>query len=75
MGQGFRNVRCLRGGIDAWSSEVDAKIPRYRLETVHMNPPTISKSGSRPPCATRKTWANWQGPTPWAPPAAPPAAT
>ena len=32
MGQGFRNVRCLRGGIDAWSRETDAKIPRYRLE-------------------------------------------
>jgi len=32
MGQGFRKVRCLRGGIDAWSREVDAKIPRYRLE-------------------------------------------
>jgi rhodanese-related sulfurtransferase len=32
MGQGFRKVRCLRGGIDAWSREADAKIPRYRLE-------------------------------------------
>jgi rhodanese-related sulfurtransferase len=32
IGQGFRNVRCLRGGIDAWSLEVDQKIPRYRLE-------------------------------------------
>ena len=32
MGQGFRNVRCLRGGIDAWSREADAKTPRYRLE-------------------------------------------
>jgi len=32
MGQGFRNVRCLRGGIDAWAREADAKIPRYRLE-------------------------------------------
>jgi rhodanese-related sulfurtransferase len=31
-GQGFGNVRCLRGGIDAWSRDVDAKIPRYRLE-------------------------------------------
>jgi rhodanese-related sulfurtransferase len=31
-GQGFRNVRCLRGGIDAWSREADAQIPRYRLE-------------------------------------------
>jgi rhodanese-related sulfurtransferase len=32
MGQGFRKVRCLRGGIDAWSREADAAIPRYRLE-------------------------------------------
>ena len=32
MGQGFHNVRCLRGGIDAWSREADRKIPRYRLE-------------------------------------------
>jgi rhodanese-related sulfurtransferase len=32
MGQGFRHVRCLRGGIDAWSQEADAGIPRYRLE-------------------------------------------
>jgi rhodanese-related sulfurtransferase len=31
-GQGFTNVRCLRGGIDAWSREVDKNIPRYRLE-------------------------------------------
>jgi len=32
IGQGFRKVRCLRGGIDAWSREADSKIPRYRLE-------------------------------------------
>ena len=32
LGQGFRNVRCLRGGIDAWAREVDEKTPRYRLE-------------------------------------------
>jgi rhodanese-related sulfurtransferase len=32
IGQGFGKVRCLRGGIDAWSREVDAKIPRYRVE-------------------------------------------
>ncbi len=31
-GQGFAKVRCLRGGIDAWSREVDRKIPRYRVE-------------------------------------------
>lgn len=32
-GHGFTNARYLRGGIDAWSQEVDPKIPRYRLET------------------------------------------
>lgn len=31
-GQGFSKVKGLRGGIDAWSREVDKKIPRYRLE-------------------------------------------
>ena len=31
LGHGFTNVRCLRGGIDAWSLEVDAKLPRYTL--------------------------------------------
>jgi rhodanese-related sulfurtransferase len=31
-GHGFQNVRALRGGIDAWSREVDAKVPRYELE-------------------------------------------
>jgi len=30
-GHGFANVRCLRGGIDAWSQEVDASLPRYKL--------------------------------------------
>jgi rhodanese-related sulfurtransferase len=30
-GHGFDNVRCLRGGIDAWSQEVDTALPRYRL--------------------------------------------
>ena len=30
-GHGFEKVRCLRGGIDAWAQEVDAKIPRYQL--------------------------------------------
>ncbi len=32
-GHGFANARYLRGGIDAWSQEVDAKVPRYKLET------------------------------------------
>ena len=31
LGHGFENVRCLQGGIDAWSQEVDTKLPRYRL--------------------------------------------
>ena len=31
MGHGLTNVHCLRGGIDAWSQEVDTKVPRYRL--------------------------------------------
>jgi rhodanese-related sulfurtransferase len=30
-GHGFENVRCLRGGIDAWAREVDANIRRYEL--------------------------------------------
>ena len=32
QGQGFKNVRCLAGGIDAWSREVDNSVARYRLE-------------------------------------------
>ncbi len=32
-GQGFKNVRCLRGGIDAWAQQVESDMPRYRLET------------------------------------------
>jgi rhodanese-related sulfurtransferase len=31
-GHGMENVRSLRGGIDAWSCEVDASLPRYELE-------------------------------------------
>lgn len=31
MGHGLQNVRCLRGGIDAWAQEVDPKIRRYKL--------------------------------------------
>ena len=31
MGHGLTNVRCLRGGIDAWAQEVDTKLPRYKL--------------------------------------------
>jgi len=32
QGHGFQNVKSLRGGIDAWSAEVDPKVPRYHLE-------------------------------------------
>ena len=28
--RGFTNVRCLRGGIDAWSKEIDPLLPRYQ---------------------------------------------
>jgi rhodanese-related sulfurtransferase len=31
MGHGLQNVRCLRGGIDAWAQEVDSKMRRYRI--------------------------------------------
>jgi rhodanese-related sulfurtransferase len=32
QGHGFENVKSLRGGIDAWSAEVDSKLPRYHVE-------------------------------------------
>ena len=32
IGHGMTNVKSLAGGIDAWSCEVDASVPRYRLE-------------------------------------------
>lgn len=32
VGHGVENVRSLRGGIDAWSCEVDPSLPRYELE-------------------------------------------
>ena len=31
-GHGFENVKSVRGGIDAWSVEVDSALPRYDLE-------------------------------------------
>lgn len=31
-GHGLKNTFGLRGGIDAWSQEIDPAIPRYRLE-------------------------------------------
>ena len=30
-GHGLDNVRSLRGGIDAWSCEIDPNLPRYEL--------------------------------------------
>ncbi len=29
LGHGFTNVKSIRGGIDAWSLEVDLDVPRY----------------------------------------------
>lgn len=29
LSQGFTNVQNLAGGIDAWSLEIDASVPRY----------------------------------------------
>ena len=31
LGHGMKNVRCLRGGLDAWSLEVDDSVPRYEF--------------------------------------------
>lgn len=31
LGHGLQNVRCLRGGVDAWALEVDPKLRRYRV--------------------------------------------
>lgn len=31
IGHGLQKVYCLRGGIDAWAQEVDAKMRRYKL--------------------------------------------
>jgi rhodanese-related sulfurtransferase len=31
LGHGLQNVRCLRGGIDAWAQEVDPKVRRYKV--------------------------------------------
>jgi len=32
LGHGFANTRALRGGIDAYSLEVDSSVSRYRVE-------------------------------------------
>lgn len=31
LGHGLQNVRCLRGGIDAWAREVEPGMRRYKL--------------------------------------------
>ncbi len=31
IGHGLQNIRCLRGGIDAWAQEVDPAMRRYKL--------------------------------------------
>jgi rhodanese-related sulfurtransferase len=32
IGHGFTNAKCLAGGIDAYSAEVDPSLPRYKIE-------------------------------------------
>lgn len=32
IGHGFEKVKSMAGGIDAWSCQVDAGLPRYRVE-------------------------------------------
>jgi rhodanese-related sulfurtransferase len=32
MGHGLKNVRCLRGGLDAWAQELDPAMRRYRVD-------------------------------------------
>ncbi len=32
QGHGMKNTRALKGGIDAWSREIDPTLPRYRIE-------------------------------------------
>ena len=32
QGHAFEEIKSLRGGIDAWSAEVDPTLPRYHLE-------------------------------------------
>jgi len=32
LGHGLQQVRCLRGGLDAWSLEIDPSLPRYRVD-------------------------------------------
>lgn len=32
VGHGFKNIKCLEGGIDAWALRLDPRMPRYVLE-------------------------------------------
>lgn len=32
IGHGFAETKCLEGGIDAYSQEIDPALPRYRIE-------------------------------------------
>jgi rhodanese-related sulfurtransferase len=32
IGHGFAETKCLAGGIDAYSQEIDPSLPRYRIE-------------------------------------------
>lgn len=32
IGHGVKNVKCLRGGIDAWAENIDEDMPQYELE-------------------------------------------
>lgn len=32
IGHGFAETKCLTGGIDAYSQEIDPSLPRYRIE-------------------------------------------
>jgi rhodanese-related sulfurtransferase len=32
LGHGFKNIRALQGGIDAWSQQINPALRRYRLE-------------------------------------------
>ena len=32
IGHGFQNAKSVRGGIDAWSREVDSTLPRYEMQ-------------------------------------------
>jgi rhodanese-related sulfurtransferase len=46
QGHGFENVKVLRGGIDAWSAEVDPKLPRYHLESGRQTSSPVTAGGA-----------------------------